>query len=181
MNPEEYTGKSLGLGSQISQITAVSYPNALDHYIKQVLRVRFYGRYMDDGYMLFRKKEDAKAALAKVYEFCGRYGITVNRRKTQIVKLSQCFVYLKVKHRLTETGKVTRRLSRSSITRQRRKLKKFHRMYLEGKLPLADIRQAYGSWKGYALRRNARETVRNMNRLYFSLFHEQPPKCKLEY
>ena len=181
MNPEEYTGKSLGLGSQISQITAVSYPNALDHYIKQVLRVRFYGRYMDDGYMMFRKKEDAKAALAKVYEFCQKYGITINRKKTQIVKLSRCFIYLKVKHRLTETGKVIRGLSRTSITRQRRKLKKFHKMYLEGKLPLEDIRQAYGSWKGYALRSIARETVRNMNRLYFSLFHEQPPKCKLEH
>lgn len=180
MKPEEYTGKSLGLGSQISQITAVSYPNALDHFIKQVLRVKYYGRYMDDGYMLFKTKEEAKYALEKVCGFCEKYGIVINRKKTQIVKISRCFVYLKVKHRLTETGKATRRLSRSSITRQRRKLKKFHKMYLEGTMSLPDIGQAYGSWKGYALRRNARETVRNMNRLYFSLFHEQPPKCKLE-
>lgn len=180
MTSEEYTGKSLGLGSQISQITAVSYPNALDHYIKQVLRVKYYGRYMDDGYMLFKTKEEARYALKKICELCEQYGIVINRKKTQIVKIDKCFVYLKVKHRLTETGKATRRLSRSSITRQRRKLKKFHRMYLEGTLSLPDIGQAYGSWKGHALRRNARETVRNMNRLYFSLFHEQPPKCKLE-
>lgn len=178
--PGEYTGKSLGLGSQISQITAVSYPNALDHYIKQVLRVKYYGRYMDDGYMLFKRKEDARDALEKIYRFCEKYGITINRKKTQIVKLSKCFVYLKVKHRLTETGKAMRGLSRASVTRQRRKLKKFHKMYLEGALSLQDIGQAYGSWKGHALRRNARETVRNMNRLYFSLFHELPPKCKLE-
>ena len=108
MKPEEYTGKSLGLGSQISQITAVSYPNALDHFIKQVLRVKYYGRYMDDGYMLFKTKEEAKYALEKVCGFCEKYGIVINRKKTQIVKISRCFVYLKVKHRLTETGKATR-------------------------------------------------------------------------
>jgi len=180
LSPEDYTGLSLGLGSQISQVTAVSYPNLLDHFIKQELRVRWYGRYMDDGYLIFRTKEEAKEALEKICAICDMLGITVNLKKTQIAKLSKNFVYLKVKHRLTETGKAVRGLSRTSITRQRRKLKKFHKMYLAGEMSLKDIGQAYGSWKGHALRRNARETVRNMNRLYTSLFHELPPKCRLE-
>lgn len=180
LSPEDYTGKSLGLGSQISQITAVSYPNALDHYIKQEIGVKYYGRYMDDGYLLFREKDDAKAALDKICKFCDSLGIVVNLKKTHIAKISKDFVYLKVTHRLTESGKAVRRLGRVSITRQRRKLKKFHKMYLDGTMPLPDIRQAYGSWKGHALRRNARETVRNMDRLYFRLYNELPPKCKLE-
>jgi hypothetical protein len=41
-------GKSLGLGSQVSQICAVFYPDRLDHYIKENLRIKYYGRYMDD-------------------------------------------------------------------------------------------------------------------------------------
>lgn len=175
-----YSGKSLGLGSQVSQITAVSYPNSLDHYIKQELRVRWYGRYMDDGYMIFRTKEEARRALEKVYKFCETLGITINQRKTRIVKLSRDFVYLKVKHHLTDTGKTVRGLSRESITRERRKLKKFQKMYYSGSLTMNDIKQAYGSWKGYALHRNAVMSVRNMDRLYFSLFGELPPKCKLE-
>lgn len=179
-NPNGYSGKSLGLGSQVSQITAVSYPNSLDHYIKQELRVRWYGRYMDDGYMIFRTKEEARRALEKVYKFCETLGITINQRKTRIVKLSRDFVYLKVKHRLTDTGKTIRGLSRESITRERRKLKKFQKMYYGGSLSINDIKQAYGSWKGYALHRNAIRSVRNMDRLYFSLFGELPPKCKLE-
>lgn len=179
-DPSEYTGKSLGLGSQISQVTAVSYPNALDHYIKQELRVKYYGRYMDDGYMIFKSKEDAREALECVYRFCDKYGIIINRKKTQITKLGRDFIYLKVKHRLTVSGKALRRLSRDSVTRQRRKLKKFHKMYINKEMELCDIRQAYGSWKGHALRRNARESVRNMDRLFYSLFHELPPKCKLE-
>ena len=79
----EYSGKSLGLGSQVSQITAVSYPNSLDHYIKQVLRVRWYARYMDDGYMLFCTKQEAREAMDHVVAFCDRLGITVNRKKDQ--------------------------------------------------------------------------------------------------
>lgn len=175
-----YTGKSLGLGSQISQVTAVTYPNRLDHYIKEVLRVKGYGRYMDDGYMIFRTKEEAKAALEKVNAFCETLGIVINQRKTQITRIDRDFVFLKVKHRLTETGKAMRYLSRSSVTRQRRKLKKLYAKYVNGEIPIEDIRQAYGSWKGHALHRNARESVRNMDRLYSKLFKELPPTCKLE-
>lgn len=180
LDPKEYTGLSLGLGSQVSQITAVSYPNVIDHYIKQVLHVKCYGRYMDDGYMMFRTKEEAREALDKVRELCANLGITVNERKTQIVKLTHPFVYLKVKHTLTSTGKVLRGLSRVSKTRERRKLKKLKKKLDNGEILLADIRQAYGSWKGYALRRNARASVRNMDALYKSLFGENAPVCKLE-
>ena len=41
--------KGLCLGSQISQILAVSIPNKLDHYIKDICGVKHYIRYMDDG------------------------------------------------------------------------------------------------------------------------------------
>ena len=174
----DYTGISLGLGSQVSQITAVSYPNSLDHFIKQELHVKWYGRYMDDGYMLFKEKKDAYFALEQICAYCNRLGITVNRKKTQITKISKDFVYLKVRHRITESGKTLRRLSRDNITKQRRKLKKLHKKYLNGELALEDIAQAYGSWKGYALHRNSTQTVRNMDRLYISLFHEQPVQCK---
>ncbi len=179
-SPQDYTGKSLGLGSQVSQITAISYPNVLDHYIKQVLKVRWYGRYMDDGYLLFSSKEEAHRALTKIIEFCTTLGIVVSQKKTHITKIGKDFVYLKVKHRLTESGKAVRRLCRDSVTRERRKLKKLYKMVQDGRLSIDDVKQAYGSWKGYALHRNARETVRNMDRLYFLLFRESPPKCKLE-
>ena len=97
-NPDksQYTGKSLGLGSQVSQITAVSYPNRLDHFIKQILHVRRYSRYMDDGYMLFRFKKAAKEAIERVIAFCKKLGITVNPRKTRIEKIKRGFRFLKV-------------------------------------------------------------------------------------
>lgn len=176
----EYTGKSLGLGSQVSQITAVSYPNALDHYIKQRLRVRWYGRYMDDGYMIFRTFAEAKAALADVISICDALGIVVNQRKTKIVKIRRGFKYLKARHYLTETGAVKRKLSRDSITRQRRRLKKFAKLVAAGEMTIEDAKTAYGSWKGYALRRGGKLAVRRMDRLFRKLFGVEPPKCKLQ-
>lgn len=177
---QENSGKSLGLGSQVSQITAVSYPNTLDHYVKEDLRVRWHERYMDDGNMIFRTKQEAAAVLEKIIAFCEKLGITVNRKKTHVYKIDRWFPFLKVKHRLSETGKAERRISRDSITRQRRKLKKFAAWYAAGEMSLADIRQAYGSWKGYALHRSAWKSVQNMDNLYRALFGENPPKCKIK-
>ena len=177
---EQYTGKSLGLGSQISQITAVSYPNSLDHFIKQVLRVRWYARYMDDGYMLFRTKKEAKEAVGLVISFCEPLGISVNQRKTRIVPIRHGFKFLKAKHRLTETGKVERRMCRESITRQRRRLKKFAAKVAAGEMTVEDAATAYGSWKGYALHRGGRKAVQRMDKLFRELFGAAAPRCKLQ-
>jgi len=38
-------GVSLGMGSQVSQVCAIFYPNRLDHFIKETLRIRYYGQY----------------------------------------------------------------------------------------------------------------------------------------
>lgn len=176
----QYTGKSLGLGSQISQITAVSYPNGLDHYIKQTLRVRWYQRYMDDGYMLFRTKQEAKEAICHVVEYCKPLGITVNMRKTRITPIQREFRFLKAVHRLTETGAVMRRMCRESITRQRRRLKKFAAMVTKGEMSVNDAAIGYGSWKGYALHRGGKAVVRRMDRRFRELFCVSPPQCRLE-
>lgn len=176
----EYTGKSLGLGSQVSQITAVSYPNSLDHYIKQTLLVRWYQRYMDDGYMLFRTKREAKEAISHVVEFCKPLGIKINLRKTKITPIQRGFRFLKVMHRLTETGAVERRTCRESITKQRRKLKKFAAKTEAGEMTVEDAVIGYGSWKGYALNRGGKMAVRRMDKLFRELFGVSPPRCKIE-
>lgn len=179
-NSEPYSGTSLGLGSQVSQITAVSYLNALDHYIKQELGVKEYERYMDDGCLLFKTKAEARDALEKIKAFISPYGVRLNLDKTQIVKLSRGFIFLKVRYKLTETGKVLRKISPKSVTAERRKLKKLKKKADCGDVRVADIRQAYGSWKGYALRRNAGAAIARLDALFFELYGEKPPECRLE-
>ena len=51
--------------------------------------------------------------------------VNQSRRKTKIVKLTHGFEFLKKRTYLCENGKIIMKISRQSITRMRRKLKKF--------------------------------------------------------
>ena len=115
----------LGLGSQISQTFALASANRLDHYVKEVCRIRGYGRYMDDGYLIHESKEYLQGCLDGIRRICKELGIVLNEMKTQIVKLTHGFKYLKTRFYLLDTGRVVRKIHKKSITRQRKKLKKF--------------------------------------------------------
>ena len=55
---------------------------------------------------------------------CEELGITLNEKKTQIVKLSHGFSWLKVRFFITKTGKVVRKIYKRSVTKMRQKMKK---------------------------------------------------------
>lgn len=52
-------GLGLPLGNQISQVFALLYLSGLDHFITGELGVKYYGRYMDDFYLIVQNKEYA--------------------------------------------------------------------------------------------------------------------------
>jgi hypothetical protein len=159
-------GKSLGLGSQVSQIAAIYFPTSLDHFIKDFRREKFYGWYIDDLYIIHRDKEHLKRFLAEIETVCASLKITVNKKKTRVVKLSAGIEFLKGKYFLLPSGKVLRRPCKDSTKRIRRKLKKFKALINGGQMSFDDLRQAYQSWRGnYRRRFNAYNQVRYMDRL----------------
>ncbi|MCD8286168.1 MAG: RNA-directed DNA polymerase [Clostridia bacterium] len=162
--------RGLGLGSEICQICAISYPDKVDHYIKEQLRAHWYGRYMDDSYIIGHNKEELKEMLDRIREAYAAMGITLNEQKTRIVKLSRSFTFLKTQFYLTETGKVIKGIGRESVTRERRKLHKFYKLLAAGRMEYDQIRTAYSSWRGYAQGKDAYFTVRRMDALYNDLF-----------
>lgn len=171
-------GKSLGIGSQISQILAVDYAADIDRLIKHGLGIKESARYMDDTYLLHEDKEYLKYCLGKIREKCAEYGIVINERKTQIVKLRRTFSFLKVRWTLTDTGRVIARLNRDTITRERRKLKRFRQLLDQGLITMDRIEEQYGSWKGdkgkgrpgKRITFRSHGTIRRMDRLYNELF-----------
>ena len=171
--PENERGMGLNIGPEDSQIYAVAYPNRIDHLIKDGWGLT-YARYMDDSYIIHQDKEELKQIQQRLYEEYARLGIIPNKKKTQIVKLSHGFTFLKTKYFLTDTGKVIRKAHHDSIVRERRKLKKFKRFYDEGKMTMKQIEQSYMSWRGSILKRDAYDSVRSMDALYFDLFEEKP-------
>lgn len=163
----------LGLGSQISQVLSLASANRLDHMVKEDLRIKGYGRYMDDGYLIHESKEYLRECLVKIKAVCKELDITLNEKKTQIVKLSRGFTWLKIRFRITETGRIVRKIYKRSVTRMRQKMKKFKRHVELGKMTEQDVFTSWQSWKGYALHFNAWHTVKNMETLYNQLFAER--------
>lgn len=166
----------LGLGSQVSQTDALMLPNALDHYCKEVLCIKGYGRYMDDGYLIHEDIRYLRECLEKIKAKCLEIGVRLNVKKTRIIPLSRGFKYLKTKFILTETGQVVRKMNRLSATTMCKKLKTFKRWLDEGKFTLSDIRTGYESWKGHMKRGNSFRVLQKTNDYFKTLFGFYPDK-----
>lgn len=170
-----FGNKSLGIGSQVSQILAIFYASKADHFAKEILRCHYYGRYMDDTYMIHRDKFALESNLKRMSEIYSSLGIRVNMRKTKIIPISH-FDFLKVRFTLTENGKVIMRPNQKSVTKERRKLKKFKRLLEANEMTIDDIKCAYASWRGYANHLNAHKTIHSTDKLFYDLFHIWPMK-----
>lgn len=160
----------LGLGSPVSQILALTSANRLDHYIKEVCRIKGYSRYNDDGYLLHPSKEYLQRCLEGIKKLCAELEITLNEKKTQIVKLSHGFTFLKVRFFLLDSGRIVRKLCRRSVTQMRQKLKSLRQKVNDHKMSFNDVYQSMQSWRAYALNFNAYRTIQSMEALFNCLF-----------
>lgn len=160
----------LGLGDEPNQVHAVAYLSPIDHFVTECCDVEAYGRYMDDLYAIHTDKEHLKMVAACIESLCLARGMRLNPRKTRIVKLSRGFTFLKKRFSYTETGKVLVRPCRTTITKQRRKLKAMAKLVAEGKMTREQAIQAYQSWRGGLLHLDAQKTVESMDALFRELF-----------
>ena len=165
-----------GLGSQISQISAIMLPNKLDHYIKEQLQIKGYGRYMDDGYLIHEDIDYLKHCLEEIDKICNSLGITLNRKKTKIVPIQKGITFLKTKFILTDTGRALRKMSRISIRVMKRKLYKFRKWVNSGKFTTEDVRTSYESWRGHMRRGNSYKAVCRVDDYFKRLFGFHPNK-----
>jgi hypothetical protein len=181
--------KSLGLGSQISQISAIYYSDRIDHLVKERLGIKGYGRYMDDFYLIHRDKKYLQECLNVICNKCNELKILVNLKKTRIVKLSNGLVFLKGKYVLTGEGKVIRYSGKDIIKRERRKLKKLHKKVSEGKTHYWDVLTSYLSWRGgYKKRFTSYKRLQYLDEYFIKLFEDYhganfdiPPDTRLEF
>lgn len=170
---ERETGeRGLGLGAEPSQVFAVAYPNRMDHWIEQQSGCEATGRYMDDIYIIDPDKQRLQTALDHIRVESARLGLTLNPRKTHIVKLSHGFTWLKKKWDLTSTGRIVIRPCRKAITRERHRLKKNARHAIEGRISAKSFTASYTAWRGSLDHIDARRTQRNMDALYRHLLND---------
>ena len=155
--------KSLGIGAPVSQIIGILYPTLIDNYVKTVKAAHCYDAYMDDRIILHPDKAFLQRLLKDIEAIAKRLGIHINQKKTQIVKISHGFTWLKTRYILTDTGKVIKKIPKDVIKRERRKLKKLARKVEVGDMTAEDYENQYRSWRGDKKRYNAYRTLKSMD------------------
>lgn len=177
---DDFGDVGLGLGSQISQILAVAAPNCIDHYMKDVLRIKCYGRYNDDGYIIHKSKDFLKMCRAKLIELSNKIGLKINEKKTKITKLTKPFMFLKIRCFMTDSGKVVRRLWKKSATRMSRKLRKFKKKVIDGIMTWQDVVNSFTSWLSHIKGLQCYRTVKSLKRKYEQLRRDVLCSTKLK-
>ena len=107
-------GKGLGIGNMTSQILAVYYLSEVDHFIKEVLGVKYYIRYMDDLIILGSDFEYLKFVYNMVSRKMNEYGLALNS-KSGIYELSRGFSFLGYTYKLS--NKIVIRVNNATYRR----------------------------------------------------------------
>ena len=161
---EKFMAKHLNIGDQVAQVAGIAYPMEIDNYIKIVRGIKFYGRYMDDSYVISDSKEKLQEIISEIVTIAARIGITVNTNKTRICKLSDYWRFLQVQYSLTDTGRVIQKINPKRLTCMRRKMKK-----LVSILPPKEFEEWYNSWFRNHYKIMSKKQRENMDTLFQQL------------
>ena len=141
-------GKGLPLGNQVNQGFALLYLDSMDKLIKYKLGIEFYGRYMDDFYLIHHDKEYLKYCLTVITEHLKTLDLTLNS-KTQIFPFKNGVNYLGFHTYVTDTGKVIRKLKNQNKRNAQKKFVRMAKLVADGKLPIEKFNASYNAWKNH--------------------------------
>ena len=137
------------LGNVTSQVHAVQYPNGIDHFIKDQCGVQYYGRYMDDSYIIHHDRGYLESMLAELRKRYGDIGLELNK-KTQIVPLKNGIKFLGMHFYLSKSGKVTRRLKPENLKYERVHLREHAEKVARGKMSEDSYWKRFEAWDNHA-------------------------------
>lgn len=164
----------LGLGSEINQTGAIFYASSLDHFTKERLRIKGYGRYMDDIYLIHEDKKYLEYCREEIFKECEKLKIKINPKKVKLIRLTDQFTFLKKRIRLTDTGKIIMRPTKDNFKRRRKNLKTQKKLLSEGKMTMDQVETSYKTWRNYAIQNGApRKSIKSMDELYQELFRKE--------
>lgn len=159
----EYTddpNRGLCIGFQTSQWLAVYYLDGLDHYIKEVLHIKYYGRYMDDFYLIHEDKEYLQYCYKKINEYITeKLHLTLNK-KTHIHPIEQGVCFLGYHCTYDErTHDIVTEIRSKSIKRMLKRTKKHKNLITLGRIKTSDADAALSSWHAYAVHGNYEKAI----------------------
>lgn len=161
--------KSCSIGDQTSQVIGISYPIPIDNYCKIVRSQKYYGRYMDDIYIISNDKEELKDLLINITAIAKDLGIFINEKKTHISRIDRGFVFLQRHYFLTESGRVAEKITKKQLVRFKRRLKKLALKVKRNELPLDNFKMVYQSWYGSYHKCMSKLQIKHLKELYKEL------------
>lgn len=167
---QKFMEKSVNIGDQLSQVIGIYYPYPIDNYVKYVRGEKFYGRYMDDWYIMSPNKDNLIDILRNIKNIAVELGIHINEKKTRIVKISSTYKFLQIKYSLTKDGKVIKRMNPKRVTALRRKLKKLAVKVRNGDIEYEWVENMFKSWMGGFYKLLSKQQRTNLLTLYEELF-----------
>lgn len=142
------SGLGLPLGNQLAQVYAVLFLSGLDHFITGELGVKYYGRYMDDFYLIVEKKSYALYCLSAIREFVATLKLELNE-KTQLIPFKNGIKYCGFHTYVTHDGKCIRKLTNEKKRDAKKRYRKMAKLVVKGKLNREDFDESYLAFKNH--------------------------------
>lgn len=162
-------GCGLPLGNQCSQVFALMFLDGLDHFVKENLGCEYYGRYMDDFYLLAESKEYLQECLIQIKAYLADLQLELNN-KTEIVPMQKGIRFLGFHSYLMDDGKVIRKLTGDNKRQIKKRLRTNAKLVQAGKMSRAKFDEKYLSWKNHASHGNCYKLITEMDKFVESLF-----------
>lgn len=142
------SGVGLPLGNQVTQVFALLFLSGLDHFVMGELGVQYYGRYMDDFYLIVETKSYATHCLKSIQEFVSTLKLELNN-KTQIIPFKNGIKYCGFHTYVTQNGKCIRKLTNEKKRKAKKRYRKMAKLVLQGKLPKEKFDESYLAFKNH--------------------------------
>ena len=165
-------GKGIPLGNQINQGFALLYLDDMDKFIKGELGIEFYGRYMDDFYLMHPSKKYLKYCLTAITAFLKTLELSLNG-KTQIFPFKNGVNYLGFHTYITNEAKVIRRLKSQNKRNAQKKYLKLAKLVSSEKISKEKFESSYGAWKNHISHGNCYKLGKVTDNKIFKILKEQ--------
>ena len=138
--------RGIPIGNLTSQLFANVYLNELDHFVKRVLKERYYLRYMDDFLILGTDKRHLREAKERIRAFLAdQLRLSLHPKKAEIAPADKGVDFLGY---VLRNG--SRRLRKTTVKRFLRRKRHSEVLMRNGQMPVEIYERAIASWRGYA-------------------------------
>lgn len=186
--PNENRG--LCLGHELAQWFSIWYLNGMDHFIKEELHIKYYGRYMDDFYLISDSYEYLEYCMHEIEKYLKNLNLELNLSKTYIKSFddNRNFTFLGFEFQITNSGKVKMILDKKSVTRMKKRINTFKKQLTENKIDesneydfIISCIESLSSWKSHAVQGTNPDIIYHIDQYFYNSFYTYLQKYQIDY